>query len=500
MPAGQKVLSEASSVVMGLETALGTAPTSGQVLFQPNPGGIIGWTPKLKTVERDPLSKYASREKGDNVGLDAEPQLVQDLNKDLVDHFGTAMFRTNAKHAGNKGQSLYRPTAVTATGYTVPALGDLTQGLLIFARGFNTAANNGLKVVGAASIGTEIKTSGLTAEAAPPSNVTVGVAGVQGASGDVQFNGSGNIITTILDLTTLGLQVGQRIKIGGTAANTAFANFPLYNGDAEISAIAANLLTLKNHSWTPGAADNGAGKTIQLFFSRFYRNRSLDDADYLEPAHHGELEEIDAATNGTVPTYTYAIGCALKTFEINAPLEDKIVATLSFCALDIADPVLTASRKAGFSTAYAPQASALIDTATDTKRVQLIDSTGALVAEVNSWKLTLEHGTKPRKVQGTFGAIDHTYGKYEPTVSMEAYFVDYAQTKAVRDNRDLRFNAWMYNHQVGFFWNLPYVSLRGGDKQYAQNEPVMISFDVPGFRDPTNNIVQSLSVFEHIPT
>jgi hypothetical protein len=500
MPAGQKVLSEASSVVMGLESALGTAPTSGQILLQPNPGGITGWTPKFKTVERDPLSKYASREKGDNVGLDAEPQIVQDLNKDLVDHFGTAMFRTNAKHAGNKGQSLYRPTAVTATGYTVAALGDLSNGLLIFARGFNTAANNGLKLLAGTSTATEIKTTGLVAEAAPPANATVGVAGVQGASADITIDGSGNLTSTVLDFTTLGLQIGQRIKIGGTAANTFFAT-AIYNGDAEVAGpVTANLIPLKNHSWTVGAQDLGAGKTIQLFFSRFYRNRSIDDVDYIEPTHHGELEEIDAATSGTVPTYTYALGCALKTFEINAPLEDKIVATLSFCALDIADPVLTASRKTGFSTAYAPQATALIDTATDTKRVQLIDSTGALVAEVNSWKLTLEHGTKPRKVQGTFGAIDHTYGKYEPSVSMEAYFVDNAQTKAVRDNRDLRFNAWMYNHQVGFFWNLPYVSLRGGDKQYAQNEPVMISFDVPGFRDPTNNIVQSLSVFEHIPT
>lgn len=498
MPAGQKVLSEASSVVMVQETSLSTPPVTGQVLLQPNPGGIVDWQPKFKTVERDPLSKYASREKGDNVGLDAMPKLVQDLNKDLIDMFASAAFRTNAKHPGNKGQSLYRPTAVTATGYTVPLLGDLTQNLLIYARGFGNV-NDGLKTVGAGSIGTEIKTAGLVVQAAPPANATVGVAGQIGTAGDFGIDVNGDLTSTANAFVNTGLVPGERIVIGGTAAGTFFTGTAAYNGDAEVVSVAVGKITLTNRSWTVGAADNGAGKTIQVFFGRFYRNRSLDDADYLEPTHHGELEDLDSGTAGTVPSYTYAIACALKTLEIDAPLESKIVATLTFCALDIADPVLTASRKTGFSTAFLPQAAALLDTATDLKRVRLLTAAGALVAEVNSWKLTLEHGTKPRKVQGVFGGLDHTYGKYEPGVHVEAYFVDMAQTIAVRANTDMRFESFMYNHQVGLYWNLPYVALRDGGKNYAQNEPVMIGFDVPGFRDPASNIVQSLTVFEHIP-
>jgi hypothetical protein len=113
--------------------------------------------------------------------------------------------------------------------------------------------------------------------------------------------------------------------------------------------------------------------------------------------------------------------------------------------------------------------------------------------------MSLDHGTKARKVQGTFGAIDHTYGKYLPNVTMEAYFTSMEQTKALRDNRALRWNAFMVNNQVGLFFNLPNVALRGGAKTYAANEPVMISCEVPGFRETSTNIVQSLSVFAHIP-
>lgn len=505
-----KVLSEATGVIMALEAALGTAPTTGGVnawvIMQPNPGGIIEWTPKIKTVERDPLSVYASREKGDVVGLEAMPKLTLDLNKDVIDLFATAMFRSNAKHNGNTGQSLYRPTAVTATGYTVPANGALTNGLLVKAQGFATAANNGQKLLAGTSTGTEIKTTGLTAEAASPANATVDVCGVQGASADITLNASGNLTSTILDFTTLNLQVGQEIKIGGTAANTFFAT-AAYNGHATVVSVTTNLITLTDRSWTVGSADLGTGKTIQLFFGRFYRNRSLDDADYLEPTHHGELGEQDAGTGGTVPTFTYARALALKTFEINAPLQDKIVATLTFVAIDIADPVLTASRVVGAgtpgvqpSTAYQPNAAALIDTSTDLKDVRLFDSSGNLVAEINSWKLTLEHGTSPRNVQGSLPAIDHNYGKYEPSASMEAYFTSFDQTKAIRDNRDLKWSAFVANHQVGLCFKLPLVAARGGGKKYAANQPVMIDFDVPGFRDPfSNNIVQSLTVFPHIP-
>ena len=118
-------LAEAAQVTLAPETTLKTGPTAGWTVMQPNPGGIQGWEPKFKTVERDPLSKYATPEKGDNVGLDVDVTLVHDWNKDFADMVGESMFRCTAKHIGNTNQSLYRPTAVTAE-LPVASIGSIT--------------------------------------------------------------------------------------------------------------------------------------------------------------------------------------------------------------------------------------------------------------------------------------------------------------------------------------------------------------------------------------
>ncbi len=510
----RKVLSELATVRMALEAAgtPGTAPSTLWTQLQPNPGGIQNFEPVFDTVERDPLSKYFSDEKGDNVGLRAEPKIVHDWNKDLMDLVATSMFRTNAKHPGGTALSFFRPTVVVDGGgsddsYTVAASGDLAAGRLIFARGFGTtaaqiAANNGLKVV-VASTGTAIKvaTASLVAEASAPANATIDVVGVRGASADIVLTSGGNLTSTLLDFTTLNLVRGMAIIIGGEATANRFAEYsqttPLV---AYVAATpTANLITLEQHNFTVASGGAGTAKLIDLYFGRYFQNRPGDDADYIEPTLHAELEDIDAGTSGTVPTYTYLEGLALKTIELNAPLKSKIVATIAFCGLNIEDPVLTASRVSGPSTAFAPLATALFDTSTDLEDVRLVDANGALIAEINSWKLTIDNNVKPREVQGTFGAVDHIYGKFRPRVTMEAYFNDKDQTVALRDNRDMQWRCFIGNHQGGFCLRMPYAALRGGSKAYAANEAVMLSCEIPGFRDPATNVVASMTVFGFVP-
>ena len=103
-----------------------------------------------------------------------------------------------------------------------------------------------------------------------------------------------------------------------------------------------------------------------------------------------ELEELGPGTAG-VATYTYARGMALKTLVLNAQLESKIAATLTFCAKDIQDPVLAASRATGASTPRSPMAAALFHTASpQLQKVRLATSAGTtLAAEVNSWQFTM---------------------------------------------------------------------------------------------------------------
>lgn len=491
---------EATQVLLSREPSLGTAPTSGWVQIQPNPGGIQDYNPLFTAVVRDPLSKLASLEKGDNVGLDVTIKIGHDLNKDWVDINAEPIFRSNAKHAGNTSQSLYRPTAVTATGYTVPANGALSNNLLVFARGFATAANNGVKLLAGTSTSTEIKTAGLVVEGSPPANVTLDVCGMQGASGDIGIDGSGNLTSASAAFGLLNLQVGQGIWVGGALGGAlVFAN-AAYRGYAVVRAFTASLITLERRSWTVGSADTGAGKTIQLLYTKYFRNRSIDDADYIEPSLHGELE-IQSVGPAGVAQFTYAKGLSLKTWEMDAPLESKITTMATYLGTDVSDPVEAGARVAGASTAYAPQATALLDTSTDLQRVRLANASNetSLIAEVNSWKLTGENNITPRKQQGTFGAAGMIYGKYQWSLTMEAYLLTGDVAKAVRDNRDLQWDCFVRNHQVGMMWNLPAVSIRGGNQSFDANSAVMVSAEVPAHRDPLTNIVASLTVFAYLP-
>jgi hypothetical protein len=355
--------------------------------------------------------------------------------------------------------------------------------------------------VGAASTNTEIKTSGLTAEASPPSNATVEVCGVQGATGDIEIDADGNIISTALDFTTLNLPAYSWIKIGGDAAAQQFAT-TAYNRIAKIVSVAANKITLERRNWTVGAADAGAGKTIRLHFGRWYRNVSIDHADYREPTMHGELEELGPGPSG-VATYAYAYGMALNVLTLNAALESKITATLAFVAKDVKDPVLVASRATGADAPRRPMAARLFHTSSPhliRARVAVKSSDASLVAEVNSWQWSMNNNIKPREIQGELGAIDMIYGKYVPSASMEIYYTTYELAAAMRTYPDCTFDAQFRNDQAGVVIDMPCVKVRNPEgRTFAANEAVMCSLEVPGYRDQDSNIVASWTVFPHLP-
>lgn len=501
-----KVLSEAATVRWATEGTLGTAPSSGWTQGQPNPGGIE-FDAELETVERDPLSVNAADEKGDIVGVKANVKITQDWNMDTAHQFATSAFRTNPKNPGGTGTAFFRPTAAVDGGgsddsFTVAAGGALAAGTLIKVFGFANAANNGIFKVTSGSGATSIKvaTGLLVAEASPPANVQLVVVGFEAASADLTINASNHLTSTLLDFTTKGIVKGMPLIIGDEAVGTRFATLPTRKTVAYVKTTpTANLVELTDYNWTVAGTDAGAGKTIRIFFGIYFCNRPLNDADYLEPTSHLELEDQDAATSGTVPAYTYGKGCALGQMKLTAPLKNKITVDLMFVGTDIPDPVLTASRSAGPSTAYLPLRSALLDTANDLEEVVLYDSSGALVSEINSWTLLIDNNVKPREIQGVLGAVDHIFGKFRPNWQFDAYFKDYDQVKAARANRDLKFRVLVANHQGGFAMRMPLTALRQPKKAYAANEAVMLSGTSPGFLDPDTNSVMSMTLFGYVP-
>jgi hypothetical protein len=380
--------------------------------------------------------------------------------------------------------------------------------MLIKGRGFTNSANNALLVTAGTSTGTAIKvaTATLVAET-PPANATLDIVGFQGAAGDLELDVSGNLTSTSLNFTTLGLVVGMWIYLPSATQATAmgsalyaFSN-SAYTGRARITAIATNQLTLERHTWTLGAATTETTSTVRVFVSsRFYRNYPIDNAVYNEYTMSFEKTDIKPGVSADT-RYTMTKGCGANTLQISAPIDSKITATLGLVGMTATLPVAVASRVSGPSSAYSPLGDALLDTQNDLYEVRLTDSGGSLVADVVDWTYNLNNNIKPRKSQGVFGASGLNYGKFMFSVNMKAYYQDSDAIDAADANRDgMAWDCFIANHQYGVLLDMPNVALRNPDLSYAANEPVMINCDIVGFRSATDGIAGALAVFGYIPT
>lgn len=501
-----QVLTEGTNLAVVVETTLGAAtpPTSGWINVEPNSYGDSG--PSFKKLPRTPITKTRQRQKPILVDLDSAMPFEHDLTKDAIDVFIEGIFASAIKHSGGTGLSIFRPTAVVDGGaspdeYTVAASGAIQANTLIYARGFVNSANNGLKAVVATSSATAIKvaTASLVAESVSPTgSAMVEVAGWQGASGDITMNGSGNLTSTAADFTTMGLNVGQWIWVGGTTGGAnAFAT-AAYRGFARIKTIAANLLTLERRSWTVGSSDSGAGKTIHIYFSRWIRNVSIDSADHLKRSYAFEVTYPDLGGVGT-PEYEYSVGQILNEFVLNFPLAGKSTINFGFIGTNTQDP--TSSRATGPSVAFNPMGQLAVGTSTDLLRLRMsnTDETG-VTTDFTSLKVSIKNNVEAEKQLGQLGAVLMNLGAFEVSIEAEVIFTSDSIIKGIRDNRTVSFDIGMRNGDFGALLDIPSATIDEGDKKFETNKSVGVSAQCMAFRDQTLGLTASLSVFPFVPS
>ena len=220
-------------------------------------------------------------------------------------------------------QSLYstKPTVInTAADTEITAVTDATDtftvdtglgtpfvaGMLIRTTGF-TNSNNNLIFRVASSTSTTIVGSSLTLtdEAAPPSAATIRVIGFEGASADIDATATG-LSSTALDFTTLGLAVGDWVKIGGTGATFRFVT-AANNGWARISSISANALDFDVLP-TGWSTETGTGLQIRVFTGEHLRNGTTLHSYTIEQQFQDHSPVTYNRTRGqSVDTLSYSI-------------------------------------------------------------------------------------------------------------------------------------------------------------------------------------------------
>lgn len=499
------VNAELVSWLFAKETTAGTLAAASWKEAQVEPGGIT-LKRDLSLLQRNPLSKRRQIEEGQIVGQAASPSFNHDWNYDMVDAWADPMFLATAAHNGNTGLALFKPTAVTATGYTVAALGALTNNFMVRVLGWQNSANNGVKVLAGTSTGTEIKTTGLVAEAAISGRVPLlEVCGWQGASGDIGMDASGNLTSTASVFTSWNLTVGQWIYVGGElgTAATNFAN-TLYRGYAKVKTIAAGLLTLERRTWTVGAADAGAAKTIQVYFGRHWRNVAHDHASSLtaasvQPSYSHEIQ-LPGAAAAAATSYVYGTGCMLANTTISAPEMTKVGASFNFVGRDVTAP--TTVRATGASTAEIPIKTALFNTAHHVVRIKVAQKSNdaSLLVDISNWTLSLTNNISPQTQQGVLGARRMVVGECGVSFDVGGYLVQDDTMTAAADARLVTFDVAIRNADGTVLFDVPNGQLTAPDLDFPENGPVTLSTSVMASRDAAfYDTTLGMSTFPYTP-
>ena len=205
---------------------------------------------------------------------------------DIRSAFYNAFANTASRFNDGTADSVITAIAQAAATATYTTGTAFVTGHLVRFTGFTNTANNGVFkcTTGGLSVSAYIG-AGLTDEAAPPAAARMKVVGFQGASGDITATATG-LGSTALDFTGLGLEVGQWIKIGGSATAGKFATAAL-NSTARITAIAATALTL-DHLPTGWTTDSGTSKTIKVWVGDQIKNGTTQVSQTIERGFLGQ--------------------------------------------------------------------------------------------------------------------------------------------------------------------------------------------------------------------
>ncbi len=427
----------------------------------------------------DPIKTMHASQGGINGGLS-----YPDDNSPLSDFIRSGFENAwvNAPQFFNDGtaDSIITDAGTTSNTYVVASGGaDVKAAHLVRATGFTNSANNQI-FRAASSTGTTIVGTalGLTAETAPPATAKLKVVGFQGAAADITALADG-IGSTLLDFTTLGLAVGQWVKIGGTLDASTFA-FLVTAGAvsraaawARITAIAAAKLTLDNlpAGWT---TDVGTGKTIKVFFGDQIRNGTTMTFGTIERGFLGQA----------VPSYIVNRGMAVNQLTTEMASRDKIKWSVAFNGMsgEISTVALDAS----------PDIVTTGVVMAGNANVGRLGVNGVQLGSPNwakGFTCVIDNNQRVLDAIDSDAPVAINDGESKVTGKVDQYFGSSTEVAAFYAGTPRGINARVTKNGQALIYQVPRATYRGGGNPSAsaKNTDVMASFDYQGSQDTLTN-------------
>lgn len=457
--------------------------------------GSAVWTPvevntfadfgaTVTTVARQPISASRQEKKGVVVDVEAQGGFNMDLTQKNMYDFLQGFLFANWTLKDNSAT-----TAVTATGFSVADESAFDAGQLIFSEDHTIAANNGLFLV-TGTVAGEVQAAGLSVDA---SAGTIKVVGEQGAAGDIDVDASTDptkprLTSTVLDFTTLDVEVGEWIFIGGDAAALRFSN-AVNNGFARVYSVAANELVFDKTASTM-VDESSTTETVQLFIGDFIHNED-DDANIVSHCYQFE-RTLDAANN----QYEYLLGCVPNVLTMTMNTAEKVTVDLGFVATDTdLDQV---ALKAG--TRPNLEESSAFNTSSDFSRLtiegQNITGSGIFFED---YSIEVNNNVQPVKALSVLGNHDLIEGNFVVSGNFTAYFTTVDLVKAVRNNDDIQMDFAFVKDNAGLLFDIPLASLGEGRINVEKDNPIKVPLAQNAARDPYYTYTLSVMNYDYLP-
>lgn len=381
----------------------------------------------------------------------------------------------------------------TTTATVASALGSpFKAGMLVLSTGFPTAANNNIVSRVASSTTTTVvfPAASFTSEGAPiPVGATLRVVGFMGASGDLVLDvtGGNHMTSTLLDFTTLGLQPGMWLKLGGTAAGNQFAT-AVDNDFVRVSVIAATKLTFDR---VPAsfAADAGTAKTVQVFMGDFLTNASTKRSNTIERQYLDQSPVSYELLNGMVLD------------KMSMVIRAAQIATFTKDYMGNSGSIGTV-RTAGATDVAAPTN----DVLNASSNVGRLGFDGSAVGSPNycleaQW--TLNNNLRRQLGVGQIGAVGIGDGEFAASGTLNFYFGDKTVLDKIMNNTltsfDCRVGRTDSNNE-SYVFDFPSIKLVSGSPTVSgKNADVMIAAGFQAIKDNTYGYTTSCSRFFYLP-
>lgn len=478
-----KIDSNVTTLFIAEEECPKQLPTT-PVWYAQEPNSYSDFGADISTVARSPIDPSRQRLKGSISGLDASAGFNTDLTKTnlirLMQGFCFADARQDATTQPVNGSSVAL-TGVDADSYNAAAGLDIfATNDLVLGTGFLTPTNNGLKKVSTVTATSVNVVTPLVIET-PPIAAKLERVGHEFADGDVALtsvNGVVNLTATAGVFDSFGLTAGQWVFVGGDdTVNRLGANV----GFARISAISAKTLTFDLTTFQ--AIDNvGTDVSLQLFWGIVIRNEPAQ-SDIKTRSYQLERQ---LGNDGNGIQSEYITGAVANEFTLNIPTEDKITVDLAFVGLDNEQRTGLQGLKTG--NRVAAKGEQAFNTSSDivANRMYVYDDSTTqptgLFGYISEGSLEINNNVSAIKAVGSIGGFDVSVGTFEVGGSVTAFFTNIAATQAVRNNADVGFYSITAAKNSGFLFDIPLLSLGGGDIEVEADNPINLALDNTGFK------------------